>query len=87
MQEINKNTDRIFRNTDGNWYARIRGNYTLGPYASNSEAKEAIQHYINARSPDFISLNLPRWLHGKFWLRLFSGSHKNLPLQKGVGQH
>jgi len=82
MYQSPDNNERIFKENDGSWHVRVRGNYTLGPFSSHSEAVGAIRHYIDARSPDFVSLNLPRWLHGKFWIRLVSRSQKNLPLEK-----
>jgi len=83
MYQSPENKERIFKESDGSWYVRVRGNYTLGPFSSHSEAVGTIRHYIDARSPDFVSLNLPRWLHSKFWFRLFRGeTHKILPLEK-----
>jgi hypothetical protein len=81
-KQSRKKSERIFKEEDGSWYVRVRGNYTLGPFSNHSDANQAIRHYIESRSPDFVSLNLPRWLHARFWLRIFGAADKNIPMGK-----
>ena len=39
-------SERIFIDTDDSWYFRIRGNQVSGPYASQEQARLALEAYV-----------------------------------------
>jgi hypothetical protein len=56
-------TERIYQGEDAQWYFNVRGNQTMGPFTSHSEAESALDAHVGAckRRLDFSSL-LPELL-------------------------
>ncbi len=66
-------SERIFQQPDGNWYFRIRGNTTMGPYSTHREADQSLQRYTaSCRRQGELSFRWPRWLHVRHWVRKVS---------------
>ncbi len=66
-------SERIFQQPDGNWYFRIRGDTTMGPYSTHREADQSLQRYVaSCRRQGELSFRWPRWLHVRHWARKVS---------------
>ena len=63
-------SERIFQREDGYWFLRIRGNTSMGPYASHREADASLARYVASceRQAD-MAPQWPRWLHARYWVR------------------
>lgn len=50
------NNDRIFEGEDQQWYFNVRGNQAVGPFASQTQAAEALARHVKTcrRRTEFV---------------------------------
>ena len=55
---------RIYQDEDQQWYFKVRGNQTMGPYPSHADAAHALNVYVSAcRERVEGRLRWPRFIH------------------------
>jgi len=63
--DIHRTTDRIFEAEEGGWYFNVRGNQSVGPFASFHQAESALgRHVSHCRNRLDIKVTWPRLATG-----------------------
>ncbi|MBH80726.1 MAG: hypothetical protein CMQ49_09490 [Gammaproteobacteria bacterium] len=56
--------NRISQGDDGQWYFKVRGNQSMGPYPSHQDAAHALNVYVSACQERVEGrIRWPRFLH------------------------